>query len=57
MADDLLNGKKPAVNDEKSYDNKVKVVPTFLFQPTVVTKDNYKTVLVDSGYYTEADLK
>ena len=57
MADDLLNGKKPAVNDEKTYDNKVKVVPTFLFQPTVVTKDNYKSVLVDSGYYTEADLK
>ncbi|WP_255447511.1 multiple monosaccharide ABC transporter substrate-binding protein [Schumannella sp. 10F1B-5-1] len=57
MADDLLTGTKPEVNDTKSYDNKVKVVPTFLFQPTVVTKDNYKKVLVDSGYYTEADLK
>ncbi|MBB1198500.1 multiple monosaccharide ABC transporter substrate-binding protein [Curtobacterium flaccumfaciens] len=57
MAEDLLTGKDPEVNDTKSYDNKVKVVPTFLFQPTVVTKDNYKEVLVDSGYYTEADLK
>jgi putative multiple sugar transport system substrate-binding protein len=57
MADDLLNGKKPEVNDTKSYNNKVKVVPTYLFQPTVVTKDNYKSVLIDSGYYTEADLK
>ncbi|MET4702966.1 putative multiple sugar transport system substrate-binding protein [Frigoribacterium sp. UYMn621] len=57
MADDLLNGKTPEVNDTKSYNNKVKVVPTFLFQPTVVTKENYKSVLVDSGYYTEADLK
>ncbi|MBF4583452.1 sugar-binding protein [Curtobacterium sp. VKM Ac-2865] len=57
MAEDLLTGKKPEVNDTKSYDNKVKVVPTFLFQPTVVTKDNYKEVLVDSGYYSEADLK
>ncbi|MFJ4296293.1 multiple monosaccharide ABC transporter substrate-binding protein [Curtobacterium sp. NPDC089689] len=57
MAEDLLSGKKPEVNDTKSYDNKVKVVPTYLFQPTVVTKDNYKSVLVDSGYYTEADLK
>ncbi|KQV06212.1 multiple monosaccharide ABC transporter substrate-binding protein [Leifsonia sp. Root112D2] len=57
MADDILNGKTPEVNDTKSYDNKVKVVPTFLFQPTVVTKDNYKSVLIDSGYYTEADLK
>jgi putative multiple sugar transport system substrate-binding protein len=57
MTDDLLNGKKPEVNDTKSYNNKVKVVPTFLFQPTVVTKDNYKSVLIDGGYYTEADLK
>ena len=57
MADDLLNGKTPEVNDTKSYDNKVKVVPTYLFQPTVVTKDNYQKVLIDSGYYTEADLK
>ncbi|MCU1586272.1 MAG: sugar transporter substrate-binding protein [Microbacteriaceae bacterium] len=57
MANDILTGKTPQVNDTKSYDNKVKVVPTFLFQPTVVTKDNYKTVLLDSGYYTEADLK
>jgi putative multiple sugar transport system substrate-binding protein len=57
MTDDLLNGKKPEVNDTKSYNNKVKVVPTFLFQPTVVTKDNYKSVLIDGGYYTEADLQ
>ena len=57
MADDLLTGKKPEVNDTKSYNNKVKVVPTYLFQPTVVTKDNYKEVLIDSGYYTEADLQ
>ncbi|PZE85236.1 multiple monosaccharide ABC transporter substrate-binding protein [Curtobacterium sp. MCBD17_032] len=57
MAQDLLSGKKPEVNDTKTYDNKVKVVPTFLFQPTVVTKDNYEKVLVDSGYYTDADLK
>ncbi|MDQ1597283.1 MAG: putative multiple sugar transport system substrate-binding protein [Microbacteriaceae bacterium] len=57
MANDILTGKTPQVNDTKSYDNKVKVVPTFLFQPTVVTKDNYKKVLLDSGYYTEADLK
>ena len=57
MADDILNGKTPEVNDTKTYNNKVKVVPTFLFQPVVVTKDNYKEILVDSGYYTEADLK
>jgi putative multiple sugar transport system substrate-binding protein len=57
MADDILNGKTPETNDDKTYDNKVKVVPTYLFQPVTVTKDNYKEVLIDSGYYTEDDLK
>jgi len=57
MANDLLTGKTPSVNDTQSYNNKVKVVPTYLFQPTVVTKDNYQSVLIDSGYYTAADLK
>ena len=57
MANDLLTGKTPQVNDTTSYNNKVKVVPSYLFQPVVVTKDNYKSVLVDSGYYTQADLQ
>jgi putative multiple sugar transport system substrate-binding protein len=57
MSTDLLSGKKPTVNDTTSYNNKVKVVPAFLFQPVVVTKDNYKSVLVDSGYYSDSDLK
>ena len=57
MTNDLLTGKKPEVNDTKSYNNKVKVVPSYLFQPVVVTKDNYQKVLVDSGYYKASDLK
>ena len=57
MANDILTGTKPEVNDTKSYDNKTKVVPSYLFQPVVVTKDNYQKVLVDSGYYKESDLK
>jgi putative multiple sugar transport system substrate-binding protein len=56
MANDLLTGKKPQVNDTKSYDNKVKIVPSYLFQPVVVTKDNYQKVLIDSGYYKASDL-
>jgi putative multiple sugar transport system substrate-binding protein len=57
MADDILKGETPETNDDETYDNGEKVVPTYLFQPTIVTKDNYKEVLVDSGYFTEADLK
>ena len=38
--------------DTKSYDNKKGIVPSYLLVPTVVTKDNIKTELVDTGYYT-----
>ncbi|GGY62466.1 multiple monosaccharide ABC transporter substrate-binding protein [Streptomyces olivaceoviridis] len=57
MMDDSLKGKKPEVNDTKTYDNGTKVVPAYLLQPVSVDKSNYKQVLVDGGYYTEADLK
>lgn len=57
MANDILTGKKPETNDDKTYNNKVITVPTYLFQPTVVTKANYQKVLVDSGYYTPSQLQ
>jgi len=34
----------------------VKVVPTFLLKPVVVTKDTVKSMLVDSGFYQASDL-
>ncbi|MCM3264222.1 sugar-binding protein [Streptomyces thermoviolaceus] len=57
MVDDLLHDKKPEVNDTKTYDNGVKVVPAYLLQPVSVDKTNYDEVLVKGGYYTEAQLK
>ena len=54
MADAVLKGQKPEVNNTTDYDNGNKVVPSFLLQPVVVYKDNYQKVLVDSGYYTAA---
>jgi len=56
MTDDLLTGKKPEVNDTKTYDNKVKVVPSYLFPPVVVTKDNVQSDVIASGYHTQAEL-
>jgi putative multiple sugar transport system substrate-binding protein len=56
MADSLLTGGKPEVNDTKTYDNGVKVVPAFLLDPVSVDKGNYEQVLVGSGYYTAAQL-
>ncbi|WP_030931739.1 multiple monosaccharide ABC transporter substrate-binding protein [Streptomyces sp. NRRL S-646] len=57
MVDDLLNGKKPQVNDTKTYDNGTKVVPAMLLQPVSVDKTNYTKELVDTGYYTAGELK
>jgi len=41
--------------DTKSYDNGTGIIPSFLLVPTVVTKDNIKSELVDTGYYTLDD--
>jgi putative multiple sugar transport system substrate-binding protein len=57
MADAVLKGGKPEINNDKDYNNGVKVVPSFLLDPVVVYKTNYKKVLIDSGYYTEDKLK
>lgn len=56
MVDCILQGKDVPVNDTKTYDNGTGVIPSFLCDPVVCTKDNYKQLLIDSGYYTEADL-
>ena len=57
MVDAALSGKKPEINDTKTYNNGVKVVPSYLLKPVSVDASNWKQVLVGSGYYTEAQLK
>jgi len=57
MVDAMLSGKKPEINDTKTYNNGVKVVPSYLLKPVSVDASNWKQVLVGSGYYTEAQLK
>jgi len=56
MAIAILNGTEPEVNDTTTYDNGVKVVPSFLLTPYIVTVDNDQELLIDSGYISEADL-
>jgi len=56
MVDSLLSGKPAEVNDTETYDNGKKVVPSFLCDPVNVDISNYKAVLIDSGYYTAAQL-
>lgn len=38
--------------DTETYDNGDHVVPSYLLVPTIVTKDNIQSELVDTGYYT-----
>jgi len=49
---DILAGNEPEANDTTSYDNGVKVVPSYLLESDIVYKDNIQTLLVDSGYWT-----
>ncbi|MDF2995618.1 MAG: periplasmic binding protein/LacI transcriptional regulator [Xanthobacteraceae bacterium] len=51
MVDASLSGKEVTVNDTKTYNNGVKVVPSYLLKPVVVDKSNWEAVLVGSGYY------
>lgn len=57
MISAILEGSEVPVNDTESYDNGKGVVPTWLCQPVFVDKDNYRELLIDSGYYSEEDLR
>jgi putative multiple sugar transport system substrate-binding protein len=51
MVDAVLSGGKPEVNDTKTYNNGIKVVPSYLLKPVAVDLDNWKSALIDTGYY------
>ena len=56
MVDALMKGSEPPINDTETYDNGTGIIPSYLCEPVVCTTENYQELLVDSGYYTEADL-
>ena len=57
MVDAVVSGGKPEINDTKTYNNKVKIVPSYLLTPVAVDATNWKTALVDTGYYKADQLK
>jgi putative multiple sugar transport system substrate-binding protein len=57
MVDAVLTGKEPEINDTKTYNNNVKIVPSYLLVPYTVTKDNYQKLVMDSGYLKAADIQ
>ncbi|GAE93229.1 L-arabinose-binding periplasmic protein precursor AraF [Gracilibacillus boraciitolerans JCM 21714] len=57
MTEAILKGEEAEVNDTETYDNNVKVVPTYLVEPVSVDINNYQEVVMDSGYYSEDELE
>ncbi len=57
MVGQILNGEEVEVNDTTTYDNGTGVIPSFLCEPVFADANNYKELLIDSGYYTEDQLQ
>jgi putative multiple sugar transport system substrate-binding protein len=57
MVDAVLQGKEPEINDTKTYNNEVKVVPSYLLTPHDVGMAEIEPLLVGSGYIKAEDLK
>ena len=57
MVGQILKGETVDVNDTTTYDNGTGVIPSYLCQPVFADVNNYKELLIDSGYYTEDQLQ
>ncbi|NMB44081.1 MAG: sugar ABC transporter substrate-binding protein [Clostridiales bacterium] len=57
MVNAIVEGKEVPVNDTETYDNGTGIIPTFLCEPVFADINNYKELLIDSGYYTEDQLQ
>ncbi len=56
MIQQISSGSTVEVNDTKTYDNGVKVVPSYLLEPEVVVKDTVQSKLIDSGFLKASDV-
>ena len=57
MVGQILSGSEVDVNDTTTYDNGTGVIPSYLCEPVFADVNNYKELLIDSGYYTEDQLQ
>ncbi len=57
MTGQILAGEEVDVNDTETYNNNKITVPSYLCEPVFADANNYKEILIDSGYYTEDQLK
>jgi putative multiple sugar transport system substrate-binding protein len=59
LADAILKKQTPQIpgTEKTTFNTNVKDVTTYLLDPILVTKDNVKKMIIDSGYYTAEQLK
>ncbi len=57
MVDAIMKGSEAPVNDTSTYDNGTGIIPSYLCEPVFADATNYKELLIDSGYYTEDQIK
>jgi len=57
MIDAIISDETVPINDTTTYNNGTGIIPTLLCDPVFADKNNYKEILVDSGYYTEDQFK
>ena len=59
MINSIMKGEEPEVNNtEDYYSGSDEIpIPTYLCMPVACTTENYKELLIESGYYTEDELK
>jgi len=53
----IAAGGTPVANDTTTYDNGVKVVPSYLLEVETIYEDNIQEKIIDSGYYTEDEVR
>ncbi len=53
MVNAIMRGTEPEINDTSTYDNGLKVVPSYLLEPVSVDESNWEEVLIGSGYYSK----
>jgi putative multiple sugar transport system substrate-binding protein len=53
----FLEDEEPEANDTETYDNGVKVVPSYLLESEIVTAENIESALVETGYYTAEEVE
>ena len=57
MIKQILAGEEVEVTATETYNNNVITVPSYLCEPVFADANNYKELLIDSGYYTEDQLQ